>query len=312
MDNVLEIRDLHVGYGRQTVLRGLDLRVPRGSVFGFVGRNGAGKTTCMKSVLGLLRAQKGEILICGETVKYGRSATNRFVGYLQDVPEFYPYMSAREYLRLCGEISDMDGQSIRTRSEELLRLVGLQDVKSRIGGYSRGMKQRLGIAQALLHQPQLLLCDEPTSALDPLGRKEVLGILSHISEKTTVLFSTHILSDAERICDRVAILENGVSALSGTITELKSARRQDRIHIEFSNPAETKRIAVYMAGLEGVTVAEKDAEAEIRTKDLAKTGAELLAFCSREKLLPQRMELAEPTLEDLFLSAVGEKGETAS
>src|SRR5690606_9111798 len=143
-----------------------------------------------------------------------------------DVPEFYGYMDPMEYLKLCGEIAGLTKSQIKSRSEELLELVGLKEHrKKKIGGFSRGMKQRLGIAQALLNEPKLLICDEPTSALDPIGRKEILDILQKVKGKTTVIFSTHILSDVERICDEVAVLHGGNIVLQGSLSELRSKHR---------------------------------------------------------------------------------------
>ena len=198
--DMLRIADLYKSFGEKEVLRGLDIAVPEHSIYGFIGKNGAGKTTAMKTVLGLLKPDAGEITVNGERVVYGQTDTNRFVGYLPDVPEFYPFMTAREYLLFCGEVTGMKRAEREERAEELLSLVGLGEEKHRIKGFSRGMKQRLGIAQALLNRPLLLICDEPTSALDPVGRKEILDILLAVKEQTTVLFSTHILSDVERIC----------------------------------------------------------------------------------------------------------------
>ena len=157
-------------FGEKQVLRDVTFSVPEHTVFGFVGQNGAGKTTAMKMILGLLAADGGEITVNGMPVCYGNTPTNRFVGYLPDVPEFYPFMTPAEYLRFCGEISGMPAREIKSRSEELLRLVGLEKEARRIKGFSRGMKQRLGVAQALFCRPKLLICDEPTSALDPAGR----------------------------------------------------------------------------------------------------------------------------------------------
>ena len=131
----------------------------------------------MKIILGLLKSDRGEVFVSGERVKYGQTATNRYIGYLPDVPEFYSFMTAREYLRLCGESLEMGKNDIEKRSDELLTLVGLSKENHRIRGFSRGMKQRLGIAQAFLGRPKILICDEPTSALDPIGRKEILDIL---------------------------------------------------------------------------------------------------------------------------------------
>ena len=194
---VLKIEGLKKAFGSSEVIKGIDLSVTEGKIFGFIGQNGAGKTTTMKMILGLLEKDQGEIYVCGEPVKYGETRTNRYIGYLPDVPEFYSYMTPMEYLSLCGEITGMEKEKIKKRSEELLSLVGLPISKKRIGTFSRGMKQRLGIAQALLNEPKLLICDEPTSALDPMGRMEILRILQSVKGKTTVIFSTHILSDVE-------------------------------------------------------------------------------------------------------------------
>ena len=153
-------------------------------------------------------------------------------------------MTASEYLRFCGEISSMDRSDIKSRSEELLKLVGLEDEKHRIKGYSRGMKQRLGIAQSLLNRPKLVICDEPTSALDPLGRKEILNILSMVKENTTVLFSTHILSDVERICTDVAFLNDGIISMQGKLSDIKSKYRSEEYIIEIENT----RIRINLCG----------------------------------------------------------------
>ena len=230
--DVLTIKGLKKSFGDKEVLRGLDLSVPEHSIFGFVGRNGAGKTTTMKAVLGLLRADAGEIYVAGERVTFGETPTNKYVGYLPDVPQFYPFMTAREYLSLCGESMNMSKSEITERSDELLCLVGLENETHRIKGYSRGMKQRLGIAQALFSRPKLLICDEPTSALDPIGRREILDTLSSVKEQTTVLFSTHILSDVERIATDVALLSDGVIAMQGSVDELKRIHTSDRFTLE--------------------------------------------------------------------------------
>ena len=156
MMNIVSINGLSKGFGNRKIIDNLNFTVPEGSVFGFVGKNGAGKTTTMKMVLGLLEPDSGTIDVCGEKVTYGRTSSNRHVGYLPDVPEFYNYMRPLEYLSLCGEITGLSKKEIQIRSEELLSLVGLGNEKRRIGGFSRGMKQRLGIAQALLSRPKLL------------------------------------------------------------------------------------------------------------------------------------------------------------
>ena len=240
--DILTIKSLHKSFGDKSVLCGLDLSVPEHSVYGFVGRNGAGKTTTMKAILGLLKTDGGEIYVAGERVSYGQTPTNRFIGYLPDVPEFYSFMTAREYLALCGESLNMKKSEIGARTEELLTLVGLADENHRIKGYSRGMKQRLGIAQALFARPKLLICDEPMSALDPIGRKEILDLLYSVREQTTVLFSTHILSDVERICTDVALINDGKIAMRGTVDELMRITSSEQFAIELMDGEQAQLI----------------------------------------------------------------------
>lgn len=303
--NVLEVSGLYKSFGSNTVINGLDLQVPEHSVFGFMGQNGAGKTTTMKMVLGLLKPNGGNIYVCGEKVNYGETKTNRNVGYLPDVPEFYGYMKPTEYLKLCGEITGLTKNQIKERSEKLLSLVGISNVNRRIGGFSRGMKQRLGIAQALLNEPKLLICDEPTSALDPIGRKEILDILLSVKGKTTVIFSTHILSDVERVCDHVAILNKGKIALSGTLSEIKEQYRRDSFVIDFMS--EKDAVCFYECEeLKALKVQLKRAGAEVIAKasDIKNGGQFLIDLLSEKQITPVKFEMLEPTLESLFMEVV--------
>ena len=231
----LEIRNLSKAFNGQKAVDNVSFSVPENCIYGFIGANGAGKTTTMKMVLGLLSPDAGEVTICGEKVKFGATRTNRLVGYLSDVPEFYGYMRPREYMKLCGEIVGLNSAKIKSRTDELLALVGLESVNKKIGGFSRGMKQRLGMAQALISEPKLLICDEPTSALDPIGRREVLDILEQIKGRTTVVFSTHILSDVERICDHVAAINKGKIAFTKSMNELKIKRNAKSMTIDFAS-----------------------------------------------------------------------------
>ncbi|MBR4026224.1 MAG: ABC transporter ATP-binding protein, partial [Lachnospiraceae bacterium] len=218
---ILELSHVSKTFGQKVVLDKIDFSVEEGTIFGFIGKNGAGKTTTMKMILGLLQVDTGDIFVNGKHVSYGQNQTNQYIGYLPDVPEFYGFMTPKEYLVLCGEITGLSKKESKERIQMLLEMVGLSDVNKKIHGFSRGMKQRLGIAQALLHKPKLLICDEPTSALDPIGRKEILDILSTVKKETTILFSTHILSDVERICDNIAFLHNGKIVLNGSLEEIK-------------------------------------------------------------------------------------------
>ncbi len=292
---ILRINNIKKSFGDKDVLMGLDLSIPEHSIFGFVGRNGAGKTTAMKAILGLLRIDDGEIYVCGKKVAYGETKTNRNIGYLPDVPEFYPFMYAREYLTLCGKILGMKKEEISERTEELLSLVGLSEEKHRIKGFSRGMKQRLGIAQALLCNPKLLICDEPTSALDPIGRKEILDILLSVRDRTTVIFSSHILSDIERICTEVALLHNGKIQIQGTVEELKRAH------------GISEKFCAEMLDTESMEKLKKAFPSDCTEENdrlIFSVGEEkmskVLDFISQSRLPLRKIERIEPSLESLF------------
>lgn len=298
MADILEISDLQKSFGEKKVLTGLDMSVPEHSIFGFIGRNGAGKTTTMKTVLGLLRADAGEIFVCGERVCFGQTKTNRNIGYLPDVPEFYSFMTPREYLSLCGESLEMKKDEIVKRSAELLEMVGLASEDRRIKGFSRGMKQRLGIAQALLGRPKLLICDEPTSALDPIGRSEVLDILKTLTSETTVIFSTHILSDVERICSDVAVLEKGRVVLNGSIERLKELGSAEGFELKLSQDSDVELIIGRFS-----EVCRKDA-LSLRIAGGEDKKREVMAFIIDNKIVLQKLETLEPSLETLFMEVV--------
>lgn len=303
--NILTIENLEMRFGDFTVLDGLDLSVPEHCIYGFLGQNGAGKTTTMKLILGLLKPAGGKITVCGEPVTYGETKTNRMVGYLPDVPAFYGYMSAMEYLTLCGRISGLNKTQTQKKSRELLELVGLSNGKKRIGGYSRGMKQRLGIAQALLSSPRLLICDEPTSALDPVGRSDVLSILERIKGETTVLFSTHILPDAERVCDRVAILNNGRLISADTLSAIKSRSNGHTILLDFYSLEDKSHFSAEESVrplLDGAQETERSLR--FKTDDPRGAQSRIIEVLARSSIQPLRLETLEPTLEDLFMEVV--------
>lgn len=303
MNNVLEIEGLKKSFGPKQVLNGLNLTVPSGSVFGFIGKNGAGKTTTMKTIVGLLEQDEGTVKVCGEKVHFGQTPTNRYIGYLPDVPEFYNFMTPYEYLVFCGEITNMEKSAASKRADELLDLVGLdKDAKRRIKGFSRGMKQRLGIAQALLNSPKLLICDEPTSALDPVGRKEVLDILTGVKNQTTVLFSTHILSDVERICTDIAFLNDGAVCLDGKLADIKSAYRKDEYVIETED--NMSAALLIKAFPELIAFGEDEPKNVLNFRGDAETFYRIIGFISDNKVGVAKIEKQEPSLEALFMEVV--------
>ena len=293
--HTLEIRGLHKHFGDKKVLFGLDLAVPEHSIFGFVGKNGAGKTTTMKMILGLLKADAGEIYVDGEKVVYGAVPAGRTIGYLPDVPEFYGFMTAPEYLHFCGQISGMPKADYTQRCQELLELVGLNKETHRIKGFSRGMKQRLGIAQALLNRPKLLICDEPTSALDPVGRKEILDILLAIRNQTTVLFSTHILSDVERVCTDVAFLDNGVIQMQGTLCDIKNQYRKEEYLLETEHCDGASLLMQAFPGMQQVQANQ------LIFDENTCTTFDVMQFVAERRIPILKLERVEPTVESLFM-----------
>ena len=297
--HMLEIRGLHKHFGDKKVLCGLDLAVPEHSIFGFVGKNGAGKTTTMKMILGLIKPDAGEIFVDGEKVVYGTAPADHTIGYLPDVPEFYSFMTAPEYLHFCGQISGLPKAEYTQRSQELLELVGLSDEKHRIKGFSRGMKQRLGIAQALLSRPKLLICDEPTSALDPIGRKEILDILLAVRTQTTVLFSTHILSDVERICTDVAFLDNGVIQMQGKLAEIKTQYRKEEYLLETEHSTAPSLLMQAFGGMQQTGANQLFFDGSICNPH------DVMQFVAAHRIPILKLERVEPTLESVFMEVTG-------
>jgi len=214
--SVLEISDLTKRYGKLTALAGLDLTLHDGTVHGLVGPNGAGKTTMLLIISGLKRKTSGEITFGVPTNK---------VMLMPDTPDFFPLLTAREIVDLARypfrkEVSE---ESVT----EVIELVGLGDsIDRRVGGFSRGMKQRLGLATTLIGEPQLLLLDEPCSALDPIGRREILDVILRLRSKSTVLFSTHLLSDVEAVCDSVTVVDHGKTLYEGTVSGIRKSKNQ--------------------------------------------------------------------------------------
>lgn len=298
--DMLTLSHVSKSFGSHKIIDDLSFSVPEHTIFGFIGQNGAGKTTTMKMILGLLQRDKGDIFVNGDPACFGQNNTNKYIGYLPDVPEFYGFMTPMEYLSLCGEITGMSKAACRHRSGELLELVGLGNADKRIQGFSRGMKQRLGIAQALLNHPKLLICDEPTSALDPLGRKEILDILSSVKNDTTVIFSTHILSDVERICDEIAFLHKGKIALCKTLEEIKGIHNGCGLEIEFLRPKDADLFSEKCTG--GKRTDRLKLQYEQKTE---KDMRNIMGLLVENHISVQRIEMLEPTLEDLFMEVIG-------
>lgn len=224
---VIEVEALtkhyYSGFWRKKVqvLRGIDLTIQQGETFGLLGPNGAGKTTLLKSIVGLVRPSGGSVSLFGKDPQTTRIRAN--IGFLPETPSVYAYLTGYEFLQLCGQFFSLPSSTLRQRIPELLDRVKLSDTaaKKQIRTYSKGMMQRLGFAQALINNPQLLLLDEPMSGLDPLGRYDVKELVQELKQEgKTILFNSHILSDIEAICDRVGLLVDGRIVLESPIEQL--------------------------------------------------------------------------------------------
>jgi len=302
---VLKVDNLSIHFGAHKLINNLSFSIQSQSIYGFLGKNGAGKTTTMKAILGLVSPNNGSIYVCGEKVVYGQTPTNRYIGYLPDVPHYFDYMNPMEYLKLCGEIAGVQKDEIKARSQALLERVGIDNRKKSIGTYSRGMKQRLGIAQALLHQPKLLICDEPTSALDPIGRKEILDLLGSLKHETTVMFSTHILSDIERICDHIAILHKGEIKIEGAISDVQTrAPKQEGIQLTFHYEAEALQFINHLEAASLPFTKQHAMQSVIIYGPPALIYEQLLPFLLQTKLYPVSIENLSSSLEAIFMEVI--------
>jgi ABC-2 type transport system ATP-binding protein len=300
----VELEGVDKIFGQTAALDGLTLRVPEGSVFGFLGPNGAGKTTALRILAGLARPTAGEVRILGRDVADG-GAVREVIGYLPDVPAFYKWMTAPQYLRFAGSLFGLRGEALERRASALLDLAALDGVSTRIGGYSRGMKQRLGVAQALVNAPRLLLLDEPTSALDPIGRREVLDMIAALRGRTTVFFSTHILADVERVCDTVAIIDHGHVVQQAGIDELRQrGGGLHRLVVEVDDP---QRLAEVLADRPWLRSAGPDGPTGLRlaVDDLPAARRELPAVVAELGLSLIRLDGDELSLEDVFVELLG-------
>ena len=304
------IRTIGLGkqFGSVNALRGLDLEVPAGSIFGFLGPNGAGKTTTLRLLTGLARATRGSGTVDGITLGATDGKLQRRIGYLDQDPRFYGWMRGGELLEMVAQLHGLSGSAMRGRVAEVLGIVGLADVaRRRIGTYSGGMRQRLGIGQAIVNSPSVLFLDEPVSSLDPEGRRDVLEIIERLRGTTTVVLSTHILTDVERVCDRVAILNYGRLVIEAPINELLERHALPVYNID-PEPGQPEAMTRLSDALRDQTwVRELRVEhgiLRVFVRDPVVAGPALLPILAATGVTLASFERARPSLEDVFLHLV--------
>jgi ABC-2 type transport system ATP-binding protein len=291
----VETRGLVKRYGEIVAVDHVDLTVERGDVFGYLGPNGAGKTTSLRILLGLIRPTAGSARLFGrEPLVDGAKAFEGVAGFVE-APRFYPYLSGRRNLRL---LADFDEPVSRPRIEEVLELVELRDrAKDRVGGYSHGMRQRLGIAAALLREPRLLLLDEPTTGLDPAGMRDMRDLVLRLAgEGITILLSSHLLYEVEELCSRVAIIRRGRIVYQGALRDLL-ATAASGYRLRALEPERTRAILLAQPGIDDVRLAD----GELRFAADEEAVAALTLALGQARVAFTALVPETPSLEELFL-----------
>ena len=296
-------KEYRIGFGRLSVmaLDHLDLEIEEGEVFGFLGHNGAGKTTTIKLLMGLVYPTSGEAWILDRSIR--DVAVKQYIGFLPESPFFYEYLTAEEFLVFYGQLFGIGGLKLAKKIDELLELVSMTDARHRpLRKFSKGMLQRIGIAQALINDPRLVILDEPMSGLDPIGRRDVRDIILRLKhEGKTIFFSSHILPDVEMICDRIGILVKGRLKAVGTVQELAGASSVNSIELVVEDVSEA-----VLAGMPDLaaTVMRRGNQVLIKLDDEERVNS-LLDLILKQKGRVVSLTPHKRSLEDLFLTESG-------
>lgn len=296
----LEIKNVTKSFKGKIAVNNFSMELQAGECVGLIGPNGAGKSTLIKVISDITNPTAGEVLLNGIKISKMKSE----IGYLPQYPNFFHWMTARETLTFMGQLSGLKKEELSKSIPKMLEKVGLKEEENaKVSTFSGGMKQRLGIAQALLHKPSLIVMDEPVSALDPIGRREVLNLIKEIKKDTTILLSTHILSDAEEICERFVIIKDGTKIEDTTITELLHRNRENKLIIEITvkdqNWIEVVKKLPYVKNVEvvGLKIKVKVESIEINKNMLLQNALE-------HKVDIVKFKMSNDTLEEIFLKLV--------
>ena len=293
----IKIDNLNKSYDKRKVIDDLSFEIPENCICGFLGPNGAGKTTTFKLLTNLIKKDSGHIELFGKKLDEKNQELN--LRFLQDVPEFYNYMTSYEYLKFICELNNLT--NIDKKIKETLELVGLTDAKNkRIGKYSRGMKQRIGIAASIIPKPKILLLDEPISALDPMGRKEIFELLNKLKGKMTIVFSTHIIDDIERVSDKIIIINEGKKIIDGTINELRKKYLSNMIELKFMIEKDKKKFKKVFE-IENIV---NETEDTLKFVDSGDIQNDIFKTLSKEKINIHSFNILTPTLEEIFVTEV--------
>jgi len=305
--NAVETQGLTKQYKTTLAVDSVDICVPEGCCCGFLGKNGAGKTTTIKMLVGLIRPTHGNISMMGQAQAFGQQSASLF-GYLPDVPNYYDYMTGEEFLTLCANVCKIPSGEAKKRIKSLLKLVGLDKTRTKTAGYSRGMKQRLGIAQAMINNPKVIFMDEPMSALDPMGRRDVAEIISSL-KGTTIIFSTHILADVENVCNYILIIEKGKIVAQDTMDNLRRRHSDNTAKIRFFQENDAKMF-FDKAIAAGIKTDRIDSPVELLLcandgglESLSRTATGII---HQNGLAVESFAAHTPSLEDIFYREISE------
>lgn len=307
---MIKVENLTKNYGSFKALRSISFEVEKGAVFGFIGRNGAGKTTTMNILTGLMGFNDGKIIIDGKDLTRKMGELSKYIGYLPEAPAFYDYMNSYEYLDLIAGLLNINSGQKKERIQELLEMVRLKkDARRKIGGYSRGMKQRLALAVAIFDRPPILFLDEPSSALDPEGRREMLGLIEELKdEDTTIFLSTHILSDAERVCDTICMIDEGRILLTESLEGLYKKHMHPVFDIEFEHkPGKEIKVLKGLDWVKNINTAGNKLSLEVSDMEKAKT--QVLKKLSGSAGSIISYQIRKMKLEDIFIGMVKENAD---
>jgi ABC-2 type transport system ATP-binding protein len=304
MPPVVDLEGVSVRYGKNAALRDVSVSLPDGAV-GLLGPNGAGKSTLLKSVLGLLVPERGRMRVLGLDVRHSPLQIRRRIGYMPESDAHIPGMNAVAFVAYCGELAGLPRADAMQRAHEVLYYVGLGEARYRnVEQYSTGMKQRIKLAQALVHDPELLFLDEPTNGMDPKGRDEMLELVRDIAhnKQINLILSSHLLPDVEYTCDHVVVLDKGAIATQGPIEALKGPRGQV-FEIRVKGDAAAFAAAMQSAGLDCHATDDDVMRAFVPDDRGARF---LFQLASQQRVQVRHLRASVPTLEDVFAKAVGE------
>ncbi|NVK64781.1 MAG: gliding motility-associated ABC transporter ATP-binding subunit GldA [Flavobacteriales bacterium] len=299
----IEVKNLFKYYGDQAAVKDISFNVKDGEIVGFLGPNGAGKSTTMKIITGYISSSQGEVKVCGLPVSMENLETRKLIGYLPENNPLYLDMYVKEYLTFVGKIYKV--KNIKERVAEMIKAVGLEvEQNKKIGALSKGYRQRVGLAQAIIHDPQVLILDEPTSGLDPNQLVEIRNLIKEIGKEKTVMLSTHIMQEVEAICDRVVIINRGEIVADDKASQLQNAADRQTVYVEF----EGKISKSQLRKIDHVSKVEKFEDGWlIESKDSVDLRKSIAQFAQANDALVLTLKKEEKSLEEVFKSLTSGK-----